>query len=313
MHVCVFLDIPHSSTRLSPFLAVRKMLATAFGFQNPLMEDRYRRHFIASSADRAGPISRFWVPAVITLRLLSFVYWLLYPFEITQVETIIAVLRLLIAVFVFFILGQKRNDSTNRPFGLCFLWMARMVAILVALQQAAAKTTTDPNVMAGLVSYICFGAMVSPSFVEYLCVAIVLPFVRPIHMFLSRGMSEHVQQTLFQHALILALGLSISWTIHSDCRRDWLRFPAAPNHKTAKRAASSSRRSSSAHDLPPGEDGSRSRAAAPAAPPPAASPAAPPAAAAQEGSWDQLDDGYFTAADRAELRADAVRVRRPPP
>jgi hypothetical protein len=281
--------------------AMRVFLAAPFGFKDALMEQRYRQHFIESCVDRSGPILRcFWVPVIAALRLFWLVSWLLNPFKVTPVEVLIAVLRFSILVFVIFVIGKKWDDRTKGKFGLCLLWAARLVAILMALQQAVAKEN-DPQVMAGLVSFVCFCAMAIPSFIEYLCAALSLPFIQPIRLYLHGDMGEHVQQILFQHTLILALGLSISWTIHADTRRDWLRFPTAPAHKTtAARSTSSPTRDACARALKKG--GSHIRAAA--------ATAAAAAAAQEISSWDLLDDGYFTDADHAELRDDAVRVRR---
>ncbi len=166
----------------------------------------------------------------------------------------------------------------------------------MAAQQAVAKGS-DPHAMYGLAGFTCVGSTLIPSFIEYLFAALSLTYMQPIRIYFLQVAStgEDFQQILFQHSLILALGLSISWTYHSDCRHNWLRLPAA--QKYARKASTR---------LPPPNASFRPsrKGTAPAS--------ALAAATAQNRNWDQLDDDCFSEADCAELRADATRVRRSP-
>ena len=255
------------------------------------MELRYRQYFIASCIDRAGPILRFvWFPILAILRLFWIAYWLIYPFQVSTVEIIIVTFRVAILAFGVFVVSNKWDDATKPKFGVGLHWAARAIALLVGMQQVVAKHN-DPQVMAGIVSFLCFCGLVIPRFTEYLVAAVPLPLIRPLLLHLAGHPADHVQQLLFQNLLILALGLSITWTVHSDYRRDWLRLPAASAGAAARGRMHRRRKSTSQLRPTSGCD----------------------EAAAVEASWDTLEDGYFTDAERAELREQAVQARRPPP
>ena len=196
------------------------------GFHDRLMEKRYQQHFIASSVDRFGPLMRwFAVPVYCFVRLFWLVYWLIYPYKVTTVELVIGVQRVFIQIIAFVVVGKQWNVRIKKRLGIGLLWASRMVAVFEAVQQAVAKEE-DPHAMAGLVSYVCFGYLFIPNFVEYFCTVLALPYIQPVCLHLAGVPAEHVHQILYQHTLILALGLSISWSVHTDCRSDWVRHPA---------------------------------------------------------------------------------------
>ena len=201
-----------------------RILTAPFCFKNRLMEERYQHHFISSSVDRVGPIMlSFWLPALMIMRCFWSMYWLFNPFKIRHVEVVVGATRFFFKMVMFVVLSKKWDLSAKCKIGLLFLWMTRTVGILVAVQQAAAKAN-DPLTMSGLVGYVCLSGLMIPRFTEYLCTALPLPLIQPIRLYFSGNKAEHIHEILFQHTLILALGLSITWTIHADCRRDWLRF-----------------------------------------------------------------------------------------
>ena len=267
------------------------MSVVPFGFKDRLMEERYQQHFIASVFDRISPVMRCcWLPVYIVLRCLWIIYWFLFPSEVTPIEIVVNIARFFVWVLGVVVVSKKWDASSQSKIGLYALWIARTSACLVALQQAAAKEN-DPQIMAALVSFICLSGMLIPSFTEYLCAALPLPYIQPIRLHLSGGKAEHIQEIVFQHSLILALGLSITWTIHADCRRNWLRFPSA--FKSATAPANDSRAVNSRERRKLNKEVLASAAHA---------------SANSVRDWDQLEDGYFTDADRREMRAEALLV-----
>ena len=212
--------------------------------------------------------------------------------------------------------------------GIATLWIIRIFAMVVGLQQLGANHS-DPQVMTALIGYLCVCGLGIPSFFEYLSIAFPLAFARPTLLCLFPGPDpELVQQSLFQHTLILALGGCITFTVHSDCRRDWLRSSSAatqpaPPDRPRRHTHSASR---------PGDSvGSNFAAAAAAAA--AADPASAAADAADAGSRDGPDDesaeadrrdpaalevmsaaaGGGSGPPRRARRGPAVSVGSPPP
>jgi hypothetical protein len=236
----------------------------------------------------------FAVPVYCFVRLFWPVFWLINPYKVTTVEVVIGVQRIFIQIFAFVVVGKQWNARIKKRLGIGLLWASRMVAVFEAVQQAVAKEE-DPHAMAGLVSYVCFGYLFIPNFVEYFCTLLVLPYIQPVCLYLVGEPAEHVQQILYQHTLILALGLSISWSVHTDCRSDWLRYPA-PSKNTKHKTTTPSDQLSSSPVLAREDGSSRMRVSE-------------TSAAAENDDWDHFDDGYFTDADRAEMRADAIQVR----
>ena len=163
-----------------------------------------------------------------------------------------------------------------------------MAAFSVAVQQSVA-IENDRHAMVSLLLVCLFYGLAIPNFIEYLFVSLILPYIQPIRLFFS-GHNVHAQEILVQHMLILALSLNFNWTLHTNCRREWLRFPVAATTKSTPDcndfAPSSPRkdRDESGLDVAP----------------------------VQNLSWDQIDDGYFADEDRDEICDVAMRVRPAP-
>jgi hypothetical protein len=275
-----------------------KFYIAQFGVKDRIMEERYQQYFIASFYDRASPFFRvFFLPFFVALRLFLLVCWLLDPWKVTPFEYLIMIPRIIFLVAGVFIFYNKWDSSSKCKIGLYSLWLSRSMAALMVVQQAVI-VEHSPQIMTGLVSYTLICGMSVPYFVEYLCFAVSLPYIYPIRLYLA-GDYEQIPQILFQHTAILAFGLSINWTIHGNCRFEWLRFPAAITiHQSKEREPAGD-----ACTMPPSTSGH------------SASPTSDSDATENlelDHSWDQLDDGYFTDADRDEMRADATRVRHSP-
>ena len=279
-------------------------MSVNFGFSDRLMEERYRQNFVESCIDRGSPILRlFWLPTLAILRIFWLVYWLLYPFVITPMEYSMVVLKLLMMLFVGGVIGNKWNSCTKGRLGIFLLWISRLLIVMNFIRHVNVAMKNDARAMVGLVNFTCFCGMAIPNFSEYLCAALVLTYTKPILLYFYGDDVNHVQQILFQYTLILGLGASITWTIHTDCRRKWLRNPAATQ------AYKSALASGPAHDarVPPAlrQSGLLASAAA----------STETDAVATDSSMDQLDDHYFTSftdADSAEMLVEAKRVSRKP-
>jgi hypothetical protein len=251
----------------------------AFAFEDQSMEHRYQQYFVSSCIDRLGPIMRYvWFPIIAILRLSWIAYWLMYPFQVSPLEWFIVTLLVAILIFGIFVVCNDWNEAIKAKFGVGLHWAARAVALLIGMRQTVARHE-DPQSLAGIAAFVCFWGLVIPSFTEYLYTALPLPLIRPLVLHLAGHPADHIRQVFFQNALILALGISITWTMHADCRRDWLRLPAA--------GATARGRTQRGSEGKAGGSGS------------------------EAADWDRLD-GYFTDAERAESHEQALQARRRP-
>ena len=261
---------------------IRAAISGPFPFQDLHMEKRYRQYFIRSILDRTGRVMCVWLPFVGIMRLIWLIHWVVYPFDIATVDLVIFFIRLFFLVLGTLLFAWRWGDANKSRIGLANLWIARTYVLVVALGESAAERR-DPQKLASLVAYLCICGLFIPSFTEYLLGALPVSFVRPaILNLLSREAQEQAKEVVFQHTLILLLGISITWTAHADCRRDWLRARSAP--RVRRRPTTVPNESQTYTKNTVGESPSQSR-------------------------WgDVPDDGYFSRDDRAEVFAEAQQV-----
>jgi hypothetical protein len=207
-----------------------------FSFDDPDMEQKYRQYFTSTTVTRSKPVLYyFWLPMVGSMRILWLVCLLIFPYNISFVEFFVLVMRIFIFIVAAMLYRIRWSESSMARLGSGTLWLIRMFAMVVGLQQLGANHN-DPQVMTALIGYICVCGLGVPNFAEYLIIAVLLALVRPMHLYLSsQPEPDLAQQSLFQHALILTLGVSITFTVHSDCRRDWLRSSSASAPNPAPR------------------------------------------------------------------------------
>jgi hypothetical protein len=275
-------------------------------FHDPIMEKRFREHFVNSALDRARPIlCYFWLPVAGTLRLLWLLYYLTFPYNIATLELVVMAGRIFLLVFLGVVFSiTNLTDYTKRRIGHSLIWILRAFALLILTQQYATKSS-DPDIITVLAGYVCVSGIGFASFAEYLGISVILVCIRPLLLYLHPSSpSESALEALFQNTLILALGVCTTFAVHSDCRRDWLRSAASSSPAAAGSAGRNpigqrERRGVSGKNALASSQRRQKRAAA----------AAAAATAAAAGGWDLLVDGYFSDSDRAEEGIMAVQVR----
>ena len=167
---------------------------------------------------------------VAIMRISWLVYHCLYPGSITKMDIFVAAVRISILLTLIYLYCRNLGDARKHQVGKALLWVVRIYAIVAAVLQVAADHS-DPQIMSSLVTVCCFIGLAIPTYLEYLCYALPLPFVRPLCFVLQSANADHLQDVLFQHMLILALGASITASVHSDCRRGWLRSRSSGHRK----------------------------------------------------------------------------------
>ncbi len=228
------------------------------------------------------------ITLVVVFRVLWIAYCLIYPLQLTLFEVFILARRCAFVAVGIFVLSSRWNDEIKPTIGVGLLWSVRTVTLMIILHQVFAKVD-DHQHIAGIFLVHCLVGIAIPRFAEYLCAAFPLVFIRPLFLHLAGIPADQIQEVIFQNALIFALGLSITWTMHSDYRRDWLCRRAAAVGATAR----GRRQKTARQPRPAGSSGG--------------------ASAAEPGGWDMLDDGDFADAESAELREQALQARRPSP
>ena len=246
--------------------------------------------------DRARPVFLYvWLPISITLRMVWFVYWAHNPQNFELSAVIMNSIRASLTTISFVIFTITWNKAIKIRLGVALLWMFRISAYVFVPTEQAGKVHNDPQHMTVLVLHLYISGLVIPSFTEYLISALSLPFIRPFKVLClyasGNAPQSHLrnfQEYLFQNILLLSLGLYITWTIHSDRRRDWLLSSTitAPKTTGVDRTAKARR-----SPLPLRSD-SRGRLCG----------------TGHCYSWDELCDGYFSEAESNEHRQTIAQV-----
>ena len=272
------------------------LLLSPFAFEDRSMEERYQRYFFISCVDRVRPTLLYcWFPYLISYRLYWLVYWFLFPFQMTPVQILNSAIRLCSAAFVAVVITKKWSQSTKGMLGLCLFWLVRIWAVLNFIRQVSAEKN-DPLALHGLVNFTCVYGMAIPNFKEYFGSALIIAYVQPICMYLAGSDYEHVQQILIQNTYIFVFGVSVTWTFHADCRRDWLRAPASPANHGAQTSAAAGTSAAPRHARGRASNAGGTEASA---------------AEKQDRGCEQLAD-FFSADGRPEPCADSARVLPPP-
>ena len=188
------------------------------------MERRYQKFCVSTCIDRIRPILYcLYIPIMGTMRLWILAHYVLYNPTSGAAELMLESIRLAFLMLLIILLSKKWGTASNYSRGVAILWIARIGSTMAFLQQLAVGENRDLQVLASLVGYVCVGGFVFPTFSEYILFVVPLSFLRPIYLSLSHRAAVSHFDVLYQHMLILALGTSITWTIHADHRRDWLR------------------------------------------------------------------------------------------
>ena len=263
-----------------PALRLRIMLkrfGVPMSFEDQGMESRYRNHFVGSILDRTRSLGRLVFPCLAVSEL----SWLLFATavrskvaapDVILISVTRVLLRLILAAIYFNVI--QLGEAWMLRMGIVSVWLTRFSAIGATFSQNFSSTA----------SIICLSGVAIPSFAEYMLGGLLLAYARPCLSSLAPTEAGMAAETDYQNTLIFALGLSITWATHSDCRHRWLRTTAAPPRTRRRRAVPSA---PSPHERGGGFGG-----------------AAPPT----QQEWEVPDDGYFTTEDGADVRSDAVQV-----
>jgi hypothetical protein len=252
-------------------------IKSPFSFCDQILEHSYQEHFLVSNYDRFKTTCKYLLPVLFLFRIFPIICWFL-GYSVDRMDFSYAIFKLVwqwlsVVVIIF---SKNWSRSAKSRFGRFVLWMLRVNWLLASVSQARGL---NMQATTSFVYMVCLSGLMMPNISEYICWAIGASFIRPIQL-LFTGNSESdtnlIMQAIYQHSLVLALGISIVWTFHSDFRRAWLRSPAE-SIKPAKQ---------------------RKSAIALNAPTPRT----------EKQVFDELDDGYFTESDRLELRSEVLKV-----
>ena len=132
-------------------------------------------------------------------------------------------------------------------FGLILLWLFRM-NILISVVQSSLMT---------VVNTVCIGCFFVPSFAEYLLGSLLVSYARLFILSFTAAIEpSKALDTAYQNTLVLALGVSIAWTTHSDCRRNFLRSAlVARSQPDPSTGRSKSHDAAQANRIGPKDDG----------------------------------------------------------
>ena len=240
-----------------------------------------------SCADRVYPITCYALfPIFLVIRLSSLAYSALYGTG----GLIVTAIRLFMLILMCVLISKKWSPASNYWRGLILLWITR-IGVILCLQQQLADAPAELQSMATHVAVVCTGGWMFYSFIEYFLFALSLSIIRPLRLGFSPIPAESIYETLYRHVLILALGVSIAWTVHADQRRDWLRSRSHADEVVHPRRSKTSK---------PARRDKKTNSAA--------------SSAAEKGAEDLDLEGlgeccFLSAFDIAEMREQALQVR----
>ena len=215
-------------------------MSSPFAFGNRVLERRFQDFLLYTCADRVYPIICFALfPVLFVIRLSSLAYSALYGTG----ELIVTSIRLSILILVVVLISKNWSPASNYWRGLTLLWIIRL-GVVLCLQQQLVDSPAELQSMATLVGFVCVGGWFFYNFTEYFLFALSLSFLRPLRLSLGSTTTESIFDVVYRHSLILALGVSIAWTVHADQRRDWLRSRTHAHEVMHPRRSKASKRAS---------------------------------------------------------------------
>ena len=178
---------------------------------------------MSSCIDRIRPVICFlYVPVFGSIRLSSLAHSVFYGPMLGGAELYLAFIRLFSLIMLIILVSKNWGSTSNYTRGLALLWIGR-IGSLLAFQQQMVDDNRELQIMSSLISYVCVSGLIFPSFSEYLLFALMLSSLRPLYLILVLNPAQSIFSVLYQRLLALTLGISITWTIHSQNRRNWLR------------------------------------------------------------------------------------------
>ena len=194
-------------------------MSSPFAFRDRVLEHRFQDYLVSSCADRIKPMVCAFFPVLFIIRLSSLAYSILYG----SGEIIVPAIRLSAIILLVVLISKNWNPASNYGRGLAILWTTRFITIL-GLQQLLVAKSAELQAMATHVGFVCAGGWMINSFSEFFLFALMHSFLRPLlQLGLGITKNESIFDVIYQNTMILALGVSIAWTVQANQRRDWLR------------------------------------------------------------------------------------------
>ena len=253
----------------------------------------------------------------------------------------------LLFLFTFLCCTNWRKELEFRV-GCTVIWMNRIFVLILLIHEAYPESTSETQTMFLLVLEMMLGAVITPTFCEYVSFCVAFALIKPASLLIfgegplasagatppgsSGTAAEPISQALAQHAILLFIAAGVNYRTHSDRRRIWLLSLSASRQSSSRRRQrppgdrrrppqSSSEAAAHVAEDEDEDDGADDddaawiqRWCAPVDPPPSSDAeqegAPAPAPAPAPADWDELrKDGYFNAEELVEL-AELVREER---
>jgi hypothetical protein len=313
------------------------------------MEQDYQRDLLSSTLDRLRPMWFFVVPLCWLWKILLFLSHFIFNQPWPGFEFVISFVKVTLLFFFTGLCCVPWRKELQGRIGLILVWLNRVFVLILLLHEAIPQSASETQIMFLLVLEMMLGAVITPTFCEYMLFSVTFALIKPVSTHLlgldsssiaissdhipdaslqppseeiSRaGQQDPLPQALAQHAILLFISAGVNFRIHCDRRRIWLLSVNASRQQSGRRRIPRTRSSdppAPAADAPAPADNADDGDDAGAedevwaggdflpdgGPPGDGEPPRDPA------DWDALaGDGYYTAAERAEL-APVVQAER---
>jgi serine/threonine-protein kinase 24/25/MST4 len=205
-------------------------MACSFGDRR--LEEEYQKSCAETVIDRFKPAAKFFmIPMHITTTLALILFRLYFPYTWTFAEFLFSLCRIIAGSALSFIFLAEWNEMMKIKLSGLVIWVTRLSFFLIAIQEFGLKQhDSDFHFLLIWVQY--FSGIVTSTFGEYCVAATILSYIKPArHYFLGESCRSNPLKDcsvynswhmLQQHSILLLMGLSITYLMHSDRRRLWL-------------------------------------------------------------------------------------------
>ena len=207
------------------------MILGPWSFQNVDMEKGFQENFMKTLWEKSKFISKWSLIIGLFVVTTNLAYALLFPTDVFGQLTVISIRLFFMALYTAMLMIDWSN--TFKP-KIAFLqiWMIRFCVLFAATVEAGIKQP-DSKLKVQLLWHLYVGGFYFPTFIEYLCGALILAFLEFFRLILLGGPCPvdssrsctlyELMELLGHHTLYLVIAVWINFHIHTDRRREYMR------------------------------------------------------------------------------------------
>jgi hypothetical protein len=221
---------------------------------DPVMEGDYQRDSVRSILFRLRPMWYFVVPLCWMWKILLFLSHFIFKQPWSNFEFMLSSTKVgLLSLFTVLCCIPWRKEHQGKV-GELLVWMNRVFVLILLVHETCPRSSSETQIMFLLVLEMMLGAVITPTFCEYIAFSTTFALIKPVSTFLlggtvssaavamsnvasgrGGGSAEPLPQALAQHAILLFIAAGVNFRIHCDRRRIWLLSLSASRRSSGRR------------------------------------------------------------------------------